>query len=171
MTTLINISDIQAVESISSNLNVNKKLNPHILDAQECDVRPLLGEEFWIDIVDNLSDYDDLWLEHTYTHAGHTYRHPGLKYVLIMYTYARYKDDAQMHDTAHGVVMKTTEFSTPVSDKAIARAGAKARSSAQVYWSRVKQYLDRKYQDYPLWHGTAVKSTGNGLKIKKVSKF
>jgi len=170
MTALVTLSDIQAIESISSNVNFSKKVLPHILDAQEFDVRPLVGEELWVEIAASPGDFTDLMSETTYTHGGHTYQHPGLKNVIVMYAVARYKAEINMHDTAHGLVVKNTDYSNPVSDRAVARAEAKAKAGAEVYWTRVRDYLCRKSSSYPLWRGSATQLTGNGLRIRKVSK-
>lgn len=168
MTPLVTLADIQAYESISSNLNEAKKLTPHILDAQEFDVRPLVGEEFWIAISSNTASYGAVWNETIYSHGGHTYQHPGLKAVIIMFAYARYKSEANSHDTPFGVVQKNNQYSTPVSDKTLARAEARAKAGAEVYFARVRDYLNRKSAQYPLWECAGKrKLTGNGLKIKK----
>lgn len=171
MTELITLADIQALESVSSNINVAKKIKPHVLDAQEFDVRTLVGEELWIDIQENPNDYTEVLEETTYDHAGHRYQHPGLKAVIVMYAYARYKGDANSHDTPFGVVTKTNEHSTPVSDKTLARAEAKAKAGAEVYWTRVRDFLCRKSSEYPLWKGQSRTLTGNGLRIKKASIY
>lgn len=175
MQTLITLSDISAVESMSSNIDFNKKLRPHILDAQELDIRPFVGEEFWIAIYDEITDggteFDDLWNGSTYQHQGRTHRHCGLKHVLVMFTVARYKPSAMVHDTPFGLVNKTTPYSNPVSDKTVAREEAKARSAAEAYWLQVRSFLVRNRSDYPLFKCSHKQLTGNGLKFKKASKY
>jgi hypothetical protein len=172
MTALIDLNDIESLRSISLNIDFDSKVKPHVLDAQEFDLRPLIGEEFWIELADDVSAFPDLWEGLTYTHQGHTYQHPGLKAVLVMFAYARYKGSVQQTDTAYGLVVKTNEHSTPVSDRTLARAEAKAKSGAEIYWTRVRDYLCRKSTTYPLWKGgSSGRLTGNGLRIRKVSKY
>jgi hypothetical protein len=171
MTTLITLSDIEAIESISVNVDFNKKLRPHVFKAQEFEVRPLIGEEFWIYITANVATLGDLLNEKTYSYNNKTYQHPGLKAVIIMYTLARYKSTIGIHDTAFGLVQKTNQYSEPVSDKLVARESAKETAGAEVYWLRVRDYLDRNKATYPLWKScNSVKLTGNGLRIRKASK-
>lgn len=171
MTALITLADIQALESISENIDFDTKVRPHIFDAQEFDVRPLVGEELWIDIIENPANYTEVLDEFTYTHQGHKYQHPGLKKVIVMYAVSRYKAVLPETDTAYGLVMKNNEHSTHVSDKRIARAEAKAKAGAEIYWSRVRDFLCRKSSDFPLWKGAKTKLTGNGLRFKKASIY
>lgn len=172
LTPLINTSDIQAFEAMSSNIDFDKKLRPHVIDAQEFDVRPLLGEQLWIELISDVSAFSDLWLPFEYSYKGKNYQHPGLKSVVVMFTVARYRGDANNHETAFGSVQKTNPFSEPISEKTIARRMASARSGAEVYWTRVRDYLNRHASDYPNWN-CARKSrlTGNGLRFKKASRF
>lgn len=172
MTLLIQVSDITGLESFSANTEFTKKVRPHIIDAQEFDVRPLLGEELYVDICDNVANYTDLLNEKTYIYKNKTYRSPGLKAVIVMYFKSRYTQEANFHDTAYGVKFKSNDYSADVPEKAIARRAQREISGAEVYWTRVKAYLDRHLVDYPLWKNSCAKPalTGNGLRFKKVSR-
>src|SRR5690554_260257 len=113
MTNLITISDIQAFKPISNNIDVSKKLNTFIREAQEFDLRPILGDEFYLAIVadfeasPSLVTYSDLFNGVTYTYGSNTYQHDGLKSVLVYYAYSRYLNDVQINQTAFGAVIKT----------------------------------------------------------------
>lgn len=172
MTLLIQVSDITGLESFSANTEFTKKVRPHIIDAQEFDVRPLLGEALYIDVCANVADYTDLLDEKTYLYKGKTYQHPGLKAVIVMYFKARYTQEANFHDTAYGVKFKSNDYSTDVPEKAIARRAQREMSGAEAYWVRVRDYLNRFDEDYPLWKNSCAKPalTGNGLRIKKASR-
>ncbi len=171
-TLLITTADIAAIESISLNTDFNKKIRPHIVKAQELDVRPLIGETFWLAIVANPATYANLLAPFQYTYNGKLREHPGLKSVIIEYTLARYKSDANIHDTPFGLMQKENPYSSPVSDKKIARAEAKMISGAEAYWVRVRAYLNRNKSTYPLWEGCsrAKRTTGSGIEILKVSR-
>lgn len=154
---LIRIEDIQAIKPISGNLDINKKLNPYIREAQEFDITKFLGDEFYIALEEDfaaqpsLATYADLFNGCEYQYDGRTYRHRGIKAMLIEFAYARYKSNAQVNDTAFGTVVKTTPDSQPASEKSIARQVDNALSAAYKYQSDVYDYLCRKSSDYPLW--------------------
>lgn len=179
MTPLITINDISALEEISANVNFNKKVRPAILNAQEYDVRPLVGEQFWVKLsvsaANNVTVYPDLWNEKTYTYQGEEYQHPGLKAVIVQYAYARYIATANNHHTAFGIVAKTDgslgpNFSTQTSSAEISRLVKMARADAEMCWGRVKSYLERFREQYPLYKCAGAAMTHNGVRINKIGK-
>ena len=166
MTPYITKSDIQEFKGIAENLNSTKDLDPYIIEAQEFDLRPFLGEAFFIAFDEDftaspsLETYDDLFNGVTYTYSGDQYRHEGLKAMLIYHAYARYLANANTKSTAYGLVQKNSQHSTPASEKTIARLVSQARSGAMVYQNRVKKYLDINSSTYTLWE------CGNGKKFR-----
>ena len=81
MSYLITLADIQALKPISVNINETKALKPFILEAQEFDLKPFMGDAFYIalmtdfDASPSLSTYSDLFNGSTYTYDGETYQH------------------------------------------------------------------------------------------------
>lgn len=156
MVQLITISDFNSLRSLSSNLNAAKKLDPYILEAQQFDLKPLLGNSFFLSICNDyvngeFTDYVDLFNGSEWTESGKTYRHEGLKSVLIYFSYARYVIESATNETAYGVVNKTDQYSQSAEDKTLIRKRDTAYSGAQAYWVDVKRFLDYNYLDYPLW--------------------
>lgn len=156
-TLLISLSDIQQYRSITANLDATKSLEPYILDAQEFDLRVFLGEQLWIDFLEDfeaspsLTKYADLFNGTTYTYSGRKWKHEGLKAVLVHYTYYRYVLNSQIQSTKFGLVVKKNEFSDPAPENKIARIANQAKSAAITYQERVKLFLDFNYATYPLW--------------------
>lgn len=156
-TYLITLSDIQTLKPISANVNETKALKPFILEAQEFDLRPFLGDAFYLALIDDfnaspsLSTYSDLFNGVTYTYGSDTYQHDGLKAMLIYYAYARYLNNSQSTVTPNGVVSKLNDNSEKISDRALSRLVNQATSGAKVYENRVYDYLTRKSSTYPLW--------------------
>jgi hypothetical protein len=169
MTLLISISDFTPYKAISANLNVVKKLEPYILEAQEFDLRPLLGDELYNAVVEDfeaspsLQVYGDLFNGSDWTVGSHTYKHNGLIPVLCYFAYARYKTNSNVEDTAFGTVTKRNIESEPVSEKTIARQSDQARSGAMAYWYKVEKFLCDNSEDYDLWV--------NGCKPKKRTRI
>lgn len=164
MTTLITLSDIQAVKPISANVEVTTKITPNILEAQELDLRTVLGEELYIDLLQDfaaspsLVHYADLFNGATYVYNTRTYQFQGVKMVLIYFFYARYLTNVQQTSTPYGEVNKTNQFSTYSDAKVLAAKIAQAKSAALVYQDRVIEFIVRHRSDYPLYRGFADRS-------------
>lgn len=155
MTQLITISDIKDLKTISLNTNTEKKLDPFILEAQQFDLKKLMGDAFYLDFMNDfdgspsLSTYSDLFNGTTFICGGYTYKHEGIKTVLAYLAYARYVLNSNVESTAFGTVNKITAESRSVDEKTINRLYAQAYNGAMEYWADVKKYLNE--QDYELW--------------------
>lgn len=149
---LIDDSMIRTIKpQLSINIDVAKKVNPAIRDAQEFDLRPFLGDEFYQDLQNNSGNYDSLMIETEYIHGGRTYVSPGIIATLSLFAYARIKSDANEHDTAFGTVNKLNPYSNGVSEATISRQVREIREQANIYLERVQAYLDRNENLFPLW--------------------
>lgn len=174
MSQLIKLSDIQEFKGISSNINSVKDLIPHILEAQEFDLRPFMGESFYLDLLDDfdnspsLNDYSVLFNGKRYTYNGEKYEFQGLKAVLIYHAYARYLSDGGSTSTPTGRVNKSNQYSEKVSDKTYTRLIQQARSGAMAHQERVLSYLNRNQSQYPLFKCSGGKKYKNGVIIKKI---
>jgi hypothetical protein len=174
MTKLISIEDFTDYPAICANVNVAKKFNPYVSEAQMLDLLPALGQELYWDLVTDfeaspsLSVYGDLFNGSEYTVDGITYKHLGLKPVLIYFTYARYRMNAQEEETATGLVVKNNPYSEPASEKSVARRVDQARSAAFAYMVPVIKFLNDNSSDYPLWISECKQSTKRSTRITGV---
>lgn len=176
MSLLITLNDIKARKPISVNANEAMQLNEHIQEAQDFDLRPILGDEFYFLLVEESNEspqyptLSDLWNGCTYEVGGITYTHEGIKAYLVYSAYARYSANASTVATATGFVHKNNQFSEPVSEKTISRKVEQARSGAQVYENRFRHYLDNNRDLYPLWKQTCrnEKKYTAGVKIRQI---
>jgi len=171
-TPLITLANIQAIKSISLNVNESKQLTPYILEAQNFDLRELLGDAFYLDLVadfvasPSLSNYDLLFNGGTYTYGGETYHLDGLKLYLIYSTYARHLANSNVISTATGLVHKTNQYSEKVEEKTISRLVSQARSGATFCENNIKDYLCRFASTYPIYKKEKQKSTA--FKIRNI---
>lgn len=160
-TLLISRPDFEPYKALSANMNTVKNLDAYILEAQEMDLKPLMGREIYIDLLDDfeaspsLAIYDDLFNGLSYTYLDKKYKHAGLVPVLCYFTYARFLLNANGHSTEFGIVKKKTEDSEAVSDSEIARRVSQARAGAMAYWEDVRIFLNHYKDTYTLWQSSA----------------
>lgn len=175
MTALITLADIRTFKAISSSLN-SLKFDSEVKEAQEFDLRPFLGDEFYLDLINDfaaspsLSTYSDLFNGCTYVYSGNTYQHDGIKAMLCYYAYSRYLNNSNTNATAFGTVMKLNDDSEPISEKTLSRLVGQSISGAKVFENRVRDYLTRKSSDYPLWKCSHDNKKTGGLRISAVRK-
>ena len=163
---LLSLDDIQSFKSLSSSINEAKALLPFVQEAEEFDIVPFLGQELFnalktdFEASPSLATYADLFNGSTYTYSDRSYTHQGIKAVLAYYSYARYVANSNTVSTKYGLVVKENEFSSPVSEKTLARRISQAQSGAAVYQERVRLYLIHHVDDFPLWHGSRARKKG-----------
>ncbi len=165
---LIQAAQIAPYNAISANINL-AFLNPYIMEAQEFDLRPFLGEQMYLDLLSDfvaspsLQVYGNVYDPLQYIAPGSTYnyQHDGLVPVLAYFAYARYVENAGIESNKFGLVAKKTDLSDPISSGERARRVASARSKAVIYQERLKLYLDLFRATYPLWR--------SGISRKKTS--
>lgn len=171
MTQLITLDDIKTYKPLSINLNEVKKVNPYILEAQQFDLKKLIGSKLYVDILrdynetPSLSQYSDLFNGSTYQYEGNTYSHEGLKMVLIYFSYARIVFNSNFEATAHGTRVKKEEYSEPVNRHELKWLQDQANSGAMSYWEEVEKFICRNIEDYPLYR------TGKNNKTKTIVSF
>ena len=158
MIALISETDFAPYKAISANLSAAKKLLPYVVDAQQLDLKELIGSAFYLALYKDVTDspalqiYSDLWNGSEWICNNITYRHEGLKTVLVHFSYARYIMNSGQEETAFGVQIKKEENSEPISEKTLLRKIDNANSAAFAYFKDVELYLNDNYTDYPLWN-------------------
>lgn len=173
-TKLITLANIQAVKSISLNINESKQLNPYILEAQNFDLRELLGDTFYLDLIadfialPSLTKYSLLFNGGEYTYQNEKYYLDGIKQFLVYSTYARYVVNSGVISTATGMVAKTNQYSEKVDEKTIMRLSTQARSGATFCEENIIKYLERNKSSYPLFKCENNAKFTNGIKIRNI---
>ncbi|MBP8034688.1 MAG: hypothetical protein KAZ71_08815, partial [Bacteroidia bacterium] len=75
-TKLVNRADIAVFKQISKTV-ADAKLDDIIIQTQIDDIRPLLGDKLFNDLMNNTEDYDTLMDGGVYTYNGITYQNYG----------------------------------------------------------------------------------------------
>jgi len=168
MANLITRTDIALYKQISKTV-YDDVLNPFISDAQFTDVQPLMGADFYFDMIANSGDanYQALLKAGTYSYQGETYTTVGLEAVIAHFAYARYIMFGSQVDTPFGFQEKTNENSNNVSVSGKKTIYKMNQQMAQGYWENVELFLIRKADDYPKWNNSCFNKSGT-FRISKI---
>jgi len=129
------------------------EFNRYIREAQIFDLKPLLCDDFYQDLISEspLRDYRLLLTGGSYTHGGRRYEFAGLKAVLAYFIYARYIFTGHQVDTAFGVKEKSYQDSEGIS-------GGERRDIRKMYiqnanelWEDCRKYIERNKEHFPEW--------------------
>jgi hypothetical protein len=154
MRRLVTLSDIQEIKPLARSTDLVTKVDIAIDEAQEYDVCSLIGQSFFLEILENTESFKDLLNEKNYTYQNRRYQNCGLKKVIALYAYRRLKNDMNEHDTAYGTMIKTNPYSQGISEATKVRQLKEIESQALSAWGKVRHYLDVHRESYPLWqHG------------------
>lgn len=172
MENLINITDFIENKFVTQNLD-SSDIDPVITEAQMGDLKPVLGDAFFHDMMENLtaSKYVTLLNGTVYTPTGATapIRFNGLKMVLKYYVYARLIVLDGVKSTSAGFLQKTLENSERISGTQRTQMIAQSKSMAKVYEDELVKYLNNNRTTYTLWGcGTTRKNKGWGFRMRAV---
>lgn len=177
-TKLIQTSDIKLIKPISDNIDSVERLEPYIIEAQDLDIRPFLGNPLFYDLVQGIvstpqdSKYIDLLNGKSYTPSdGYTIFFDGLKISIAYFAYSRFITFQGINVTRFGVVQKVADYSTPITVEMIDRIAGNARSVGLSYLQQVEDYLDDNCETYALWGQSGRKKPRGKFKITAVKNY
>lgn len=160
-----------SVRYMTAGVDANR-FDPFIVEAEELDIRPFLGDALFKDMVDGLASspqeeiYTDLLNGKTYTCGSYTIDFKGLSQALQYYAYARYLGNSDITHVKTGAVVLDGEFSQRPTKVDIQRKIDQARSSAGTFLEDARKFLNEKSTTYPLWNCNGdVRRGGAVLKI------
>lgn len=128
--------------------------NAYIDQAQEFDLKPLLTEDFYFDLLDKRADpeYVKLINGGDYQYNNRTYRFQGIGAVLSYFSFARFKLNSSAVSTSHGFVVKQTPNSEPLSLQERKNDYYEKQREANLIMVDVVKYIERNISDYPSWN-------------------
>lgn len=169
---LITRTDIAKYKQIAKTTNETSLnvLNQFIDDAHFVDLRPLLGDEFYNDLMRNYTSvaYQTLLKGGDYVYGGTTYTNYGLIPVLVHYAHSRYVLYGSQIDTPFSFVEKTNDNSQIVSLNSKKSTAKNSEQIAFNYWENVKLFLDRNSTTYPLFKSDC-NYRKNSFRISKIN--
>lgn len=167
---LIDKTDISNHREISKSVR-DDKINPYIEDAEMLDLKPLLGNALYFDLVKNSSDekYVNLLEPKEFVVEDITYKHVGIKKVLSIFANARYVLFGSHTDTGFGLVQKSHQDSVHVSQSSKRDIYTKEQQTASQYFSDIAFYLNNNTETYTLWNQGCKNRFTGGFRISKIS--
>lgn len=171
--TLLTLEDIQEHKPMSKNIDWDKKVEPFIKEAQYFDLKDIVGDALYLALVqevdtDNFVKYGDLWKGSTYKCGGDDTINPGLKKVLVYYSYARFLTNAPTNSVAYDMVRKENKYSEGTSRKDLADSVAQAQSGGRGLEFDVIKFLNTNSSDYPLYKCPETQGTAGRIRISTV---
>ena len=175
---LISEADINLYRTISPSVETAKRIVPFVQEAQELDLRPLVGDVFYSELLLQGTGVPLLEGEYYTDLNGHSIWFEGLRAPLAHWAYARFLENQQITVTSHSVVVKDNPYSTPIDSKTLSQRVVQVRSSAHAYWLQVEKYLSVKKSQNPttlpfsLYTGIeSAKSFESGIRITAIDSF
>jgi hypothetical protein len=156
---LITLNDIKQLRPTAELDGV--RWEPYCLEAQDQDLRPILGDGLYYDFMnevfdtggDMYSSYQSLLNGVAYTLNGQTVYYDGLKPMLIYFTLARFVQNNPIHITRFGVVTKVVAQSQTVDPQILRQLVNELRSNALTYKNQTDTYLLQNSSTYTLYNG------------------
>ena len=139
---IIDANDIRNYKDISMH-TPDSRINEYIRDAQEQDLRLLLGNSFYFDVLSNLANpvYSDLLNGGDFQKDSCTWTQQGLKAVLVEFTWGRYTYFGIHNDTPFGNTVKLSDFSKESESKDRKDIWEQSKQRANSYFDVIRTYL------------------------------
>lgn len=150
--TIIAKTDINGFFPIGKNLN-DERVDPHILRAQQAELKPFLGDEMYYDFIENIGTPENqrLFDGGEYVEQGGTIYFSGVKALLSAWSYSRIIKNNQVFVTRGGVTSKDTEQSEQHLNSMVQQRSRDAASAAIRIQHEIALFIDKNRDDYPLW--------------------
>lgn len=148
---------------LPTNFRYDETMKPRVLQAQQHDLRKLVGKEFYAEIAQVLDNSGTVpgGLT-TLTQTAYDNIVPYIKPVVIHFAYARFINQQDEHNTNYGTVVKKNPHSEPISEKRRTTRTVAERSKAVDYWQDMLEYMEDNTGDYPTWRDNKPKESEKG---------
>ncbi len=145
------------------------EFNVYIREAQDFDLKPMLCEDFYFELVANMEDAGD-WQKVVdggeYQFEGKDMFFRGISDVLAYFTYARFILKCNYVSTTHGFTIKKTNFSDPLPLEEKRNMYYKYKKDANIIFADVKKFIERNIDTYASWD-----SCNEGCNTPKATGF
>lgn len=123
----------------------------YIREAQDFDLKPLLCESFYFELINNKEDADKwqlLLAGGSYVYKGNTFYFRGVQDVLAYFTYARFVLKCNYVSTSHGFTIKQAAGSVTMPLEERRNLYYKYQKEANLLLDDVLRFIERHPYDY-----------------------
>lgn len=143
---ILSIEKLQSICGISATVGAKSmKLEKCIEQAEDFDIKKVLGNSFYTTIDKTKSTYDLLLNGGNYTYDGVEYSFKGLNYAIAWFAFARWTKLSNSNPTAFGTVVKNSDYSDPVEERKLQKEASEYESAGVEYLEDVKLFLHYHY--------------------------
>jgi len=150
MKTIATYNNINNIRAFNKNSNI-KDINQFIFEVENFEMIKLIGNSFYVDVINNIDDYVDLLEPLEYEYNGSKYLHNGLYFVITYLTHEVYLNDFRFKDTPSGTILQKNEYSDRIEDQDRKNLAIRYRQLAFGAFEDIKTYMSRfptKYKSY-----------------------
>jgi hypothetical protein len=152
MNNILTATEIKNYKDIGNKIDENK-INGIIEQAQLIDVKPLLGDRFYFDLMNNLSNpiYQPLLDGSSFTYFDITYSHDGIKALLSDYFMSRYALSINTNFSPFGATTKTPQDGEIADRNSLKDISTQQTQLAGARWEIIRLYLMANTSIFPEW--------------------
>ena len=169
---LINTTIIREFRPLSESFKTDDSYITSFIDeAEELDLKKLLGEQLYIDFNRNVTDakYQTLLDGGNYMRSGNTFEYTfsGIKEILSYYAYGRFLFFGSDLNTKNGVVKKSVERAVQLTRERKKELFKYNQRIALKKFQSTRDFLNNSKTVYPFWNEckTINKNTGGTLRF------
>lgn len=152
---LIDADDLRAnIKQISIHVD-DQLINNSIIEAQEIDLSPIIGEQVYISILENKGSYTDVYKNLMdgciYTYEDNKYELRGIKVALCYLAYARIIKSVDNSVSRSGFLQKDNDHSVHSAIKERLAAANEAAGTGVYYANKCLDYILRNISSFPVY--------------------
>jgi hypothetical protein len=167
VTCVVEMSDFTEFLDLQGGFKYSERLKPKALEAQRFDLKNILGEKLYTEVLAVLDNAGAILPETTFTQVSYDTILPFLKNYTKTAGFVRYLKDSSMTLTRFGPVMKKTPHSEPLEGENKVQVIGYYDGLAKDYASELYDYLNDNSTKFPLWlnEGEEVSLSPSGIDI------
>lgn len=172
MNNILLVSEISNYKDIGKKIDEDK-LTPIITQAQIIDLKNILGDRFYFDVINNKDNktYQPLLEGCAFTYNTIEYFQDGLKSILADYFQSKYVLQINVNFTPFGVTSKSTQDSEPVDRNTLKDIATQQIQLAAAKWEITQLYLNSNPTLFTQWKNNIYNSDTNTQVSERIFKF
>ncbi|TRX34952.1 hypothetical protein FNW52_12485 [Flavobacterium sp. ZT3R18] len=153
MNNILTPTQLQAYKDIGNKID-EKKINPIIEQAQITELKVNLGDRFYFDLLNNLTNptYQPLLDGCDFNYFGVNYHQDGIKALLSDYFMSKYVLQINTNFTPFGATTKTPQDGEIADRNSLKDISTQQLQLAGARWEIIKMYLNVSTSTFPNWH-------------------